>query len=369
MIIVADNTIPFLKGVIEPLGEVRYIPSSQFTAEAVQNADVLIVRSIDKCTPSILEGSRVKLITTATIGFDHIDTRYCEAAGISWKNAPGCNARSVGEYVLACLVTLSLRTNEPLTNKTLGIVGLGHVGREVEALCTAYGMRILCNDPPRAEKEGGDGFVSLDTLAREADIITFHTPLNREGKHPTYHLLDTPFVQRLEKKPWLINSCRGAVHDTSALLYGLEKGKINQLILDCWENEPHISAELLAQTAIATPHIAGFSADGKANATRICLEEISRFFQIPIDRIGQVQPEAPANPFIDLSAFPTNRVEQAILSCFNPLPVDLSLRQEKEDFELFRKNYNYPREFKAYTVLNALPEEAVLLGRLGFNLR
>ena len=184
MKIVADNTVPFLKGIAEPIAEVKYLTSKEFTPENVQDADILIVRSIDKCTRELLEGSRVKLITSATIGFDHIDTRYCDKAGITWKNSPGCNAVSVAQYVLSGLVTIALRKGEPLQGKTIGIVGVGHVGKEVEKLCSAYGMNVLRNDPPRAEKEGKDGFVSLETIAEQADIVTFHTPLTKEGRLP-----------------------------------------------------------------------------------------------------------------------------------------------------------------------------------------
>lgn len=366
MKIIADNTIPYLKGVIETIADVEYLSSGQFTAAAIKDADVLIVRSVDKCTREVLEGSRVKLITTATIGYDHIDTAYCDSVGITWKNAPGSNAVSVAQYILACLVTLSLRTGQPLKGKTIGIIGVGHVGREVEKVCSAMGMNILRNDPPRAAAEGEDGFASLQTIAEEADIITLHTPLTKSGEYPTYHLIDQHFVGQLKKSPWLLNSCRGAVHDTRALMNGFDSGEIASLMLDCWENEPYIDRQLLAQTAIATPHIAGFSADGKANATRMCLEHISSFYQIKIDKIAEVIPPEPRDPVIDLNRFARNRIEQAIFHSFDPLPIDLALRAHPEQFESFRANYNHHREFSAYTIKNATPEEAFLLRRLGF---
>lgn len=368
MKIIADNTIPFLKGIIEPVGEVTYLHSGEFTAEAVRDAEVLIVRSIDRCNREILQGSRVRLITTATIGFDHIDTAYCAEAGITWKNAPGSNAQSVAEYVLASLIRLSLRRGEPLQGKTLGIVGVGHVGTRVERLCQAYGMQILRNDPPRAEQEGSEAFVSLETIAQEADIITLHTPFTRDGEYPTYHLANKEFVHSFARKPWLINTCRGSVSDTNALLEGLDTGKIHALILDCWENEPRISLPLLERTAIATPHIAGFSADGKANATRMCLEEIERFFHLKIKKLDQVAPPAPLQAVIDLDLFRDYRVERAILSSFDPLPVDQALRAAPDRFEWFRANYQHPREFKAYTVIHADPKEAALLESQGFQL-
>lgn len=203
MKIVADNTVPYLKGIAEPIADVKYLNSNEFSPSTIHDADALIVRSIDKCTRELLEGSRVKLITTATIGFDHIDIKYCDEAGITWKNAPGCNAVSVAQYVLSSLIVIGLRRNEPLQGKTIGIVGVGHVGKELEKLCTAYGMRILRNDPPRAEAEGETGFVSLKTIAEEADIISFHTPLTKEGPYATRHLADEDFSTKHVKSPGL----------------------------------------------------------------------------------------------------------------------------------------------------------------------
>lgn len=366
MKIIADRTVPYLRGIAEPFAEVVYLSSEQFTPEAVKDADALIVRSIDRCTRALLAGSRVRLITTATIGFDHIDTDYCDEAGIRWVNAPGCNAVSVAQYILASLVTVALRKGESLAGKTLGIVGVGHVGQMVERVGKAWGMQILRNDPPRAEAEGGEGFVSLETIAEAADLITLHVPFSREGRFATHHLANRDFFAKLKKNPWFINSCRGAVHDTAALLEAKQTGRISELILDCWENEPHIDRTLLAQSSLATPHIAGFSADGKANGTRACLENIAAFFGVKVEKIGEVVPPAPANPLIDLDAFPDHRLERAILASFDPLAVDRALRQTPEQFEAFRSQYAHPRQFEAYTIRNATPEELTVLRKLGF---
>ena len=369
MKIVADNTVPYLKGIAEPIAEVKYLTSKEFTPENVKDADALIVRSIDKCTRELLEGSRVKLITSATIGFDHIDIRYCDEAGITWKNSPGCNAVSVAQYLLASLITTALRTGERLQGKTIGIVGVGHVGKEVEKLCSAYGMNVLRNDPPRAEAEGEDGFVSLDTIAGQADIVTFHTPLTKEGRFATRHLAGKAFFGKLKRKPWFVNASRGAVHDTEALLQARKEGKVGELIIDCWENEPSINRKLLELAAIATPHIAGFSADGKANGTRMCLENIEAFFKVKVEKIGEVVPPAPEHPVIDLDRFTAKRIEQAILTCFDPLAVDKALRENPDRFEWFRANYHHPREYQAYTIVHATPEEALLLRDLGFKIQ
>lgn len=368
MKIVADNTIPFLKGIAEPEAEVSYLPAKGFTPEAIQEADALIVRSIDKCTPELLAGSPVKLITTATIGFDHIDTHYCDAHGIAWKNAPGCNAPSVAQYLFSSLLTIALRRGERLEGKTLGIVGVGHVGKEVEKLARIFGMKVLRNDPPREELEGPDGFVSLERLAGEADIITLHVPFTKEGKYPTYHLADAGFFRKIRKGCWFVNSCRGAVHDTRALLEAKSSGIFSEIILDCWENEPNVDRELLNEVSIATPHIAGFSADGKAMATRMCLEEIERFFGIRFSRLPEVVPPAPLHPIIDLDEFADYRVERAFLRTFNPEPIDHQLRREPASFEYLRNHYAHPREPKAYQVVHARPEERDILKAIGFRL-
>lgn len=369
MKIVADNTVPYLKGIAEPIADVTYLTSKEFTPEQIHNADALIVRSIDKCTRELLEGSQVKLITSATIGFDHIDTQYCEEAGITWRNSPGCNAVSVAQYILAGLIILSLVRKEKLQGKTIGIIGVGHVGKEVQKLCTAFGLNVLLNDPPRAEIEGQKEFVSLDTIAEQADIITFHTPLTKTGRYATFHLAGKDFFSKLKKNPWFINASRGAVHDTEALLQAYQTGKISEMIIDCWENEPTINLEFLSHTTIATPHIAGFSADGKANGTRMCLEHIESFFHLRFDKIKNVVPPALENPIIDLDKFTENRIEQAVLKSFNPLYVDKMLRENPTKFEWYRNNYQHPREFSAYTIIHATMEEAQVLQQLGFNIQ
>ncbi|MCD8175917.1 MAG: 4-phosphoerythronate dehydrogenase PdxB [Tannerellaceae bacterium] len=368
MLIIADQSIPYLKGVLEPYAEIRYLPSTGFTADNIRDAEILIVRSIDICNKQLLEGSRVKLITTATIGYDHIDTAYCEEAGIIWKNAPGCNAASVGQYVLSSLLYLSLRKGVSLKGKTIGIVGVGHVGKEVEKLCAAYGMSILRNDPPRAETEGETGFVSLEEIAGRSDIVTFHTPLTKTGAYPTWHLANEEFFSKCKRQPWFINASRGAVHDTKALLKAYQKGLISELIIDCWENEPHINPELLSCTTIATPHIAGFSADGKANATRMCGENIEKYYKLEIRNLYQIQPAPPEYPFIDLNKFANNRIERAFLSSYNPEKTNQQLCAEPGQFERIRSNYKNPREPHAYTLLHVTPEEAELGELLGFKL-
>lgn len=368
MKLIADDKIPFLRGIPEQFAQVQYLPASQFTHDAIKEADVLLVRTPNKCTRSLLEGTQVRFIATTTIGFDHIDTEYCAEAGIKWTNAPGCNAASVAQYMLSSLFELSRLRSVSLHDMCLGIVGLGNVGTQVERLYRAYGLRYLVCDPPRAEREGGSQWVSLQTLAEQCDLISFHVPLTFKGKYPTYHLADEAFFRSLRRKPHIINVARGGVHDTQALLLAKKEGWVADLVLDCWENEPTISLPLLQEALIATPHLAGFSADGKANGTRMCLEAIVQEFGIDIPNLsGLVQPPAPEQPLINLNDFPSHRVEQAMLATFSPMYEDFRLRRQPHRFEYLRTHYNHPREYGAYTVLNATSEERTVLEALGFS--
>ena len=283
MKIVVDNKIPYIHEAIRQIAdEVVYLPGSGFTAGDVRDADALVVRTRTRCTRELLEGSKVKFIATATIGFDHIDVDYCREAGIAWQNCPGCNAGSVEQYLHSVLVLLKRRKGVRLEESCLGIVGVGHVGSRIQRMAEALGMRVLLNDPPRADR-GEMGFVDLSVLARECDIITFHTPLNGNGKYKTFHLADADFFAGLQRRPFIVNTSRGEVIETSALLDALKTGRIRDAVIDTWENEPDIHLELLDKIFLGTPHIAGYSADGKSNATRMVLEEICNFFHIQAD--------------------------------------------------------------------------------------
>jgi erythronate-4-phosphate dehydrogenase len=370
MKIIADNTIPFLNGVIESAADVEYAEAKHFTPEIVRNADCLIVRSIDKCTSELLKGSSVKLITTATIGFDHIDTDYCEANGITWRNAPGCNARSVGQYVLSSLLSVFSKRGETISGKTIGIIGVGHVGKEVERLCSACGMRVLRNDPPREAAEGSEGFVSLETIAKEADVITIHTPLTKTGDYKTHHLANARFFEQLERRPIYINAARGPIHDTEALIEAKKSGKLSELIIDCWENEPTINQKLLGMATLATPHIAGFSADGKRKATEMCLENIEKFFGIKFDRSRQTPLPSPRHEYISIHTDGEKTgIKEAVLTSFDPTTLTCRLKNNPNDFEYMRNNYDNPREYEAYTVCDADNEEKATLASLGFKIR
>lgn len=323
MKVIVDNKIPYIKEAINRIAdEVVFLPGADFTKEAVKDADALIVRTRTRCNRELLEGTQVKFIATATIGYDHIDTEYCREAGITWTNCPGCNAGSVEQYVRSVLGLLQRKKGLDLKNATIGVVGVGHVGSRVARTAKLLGMRVLLNDPPRADK-GESGFVDLATIARECDVITFHTPLIQDGIYRTYHLVDKDFLFSLKRAPYLINSSRGEVVDTASLLASLAAGKVKDVVIDTWENEPLISRDLLEAAFLATPHIAGYSADGKANATRMSLEALCRFFGMEVE-FEITPPEGPSD--------------------YDPTRDSEWLKADPEKFEWFRGNYPIRRE-------------------------
>ena len=336
MKVIVDNKIPYIHEAIGRIAdEVVYLPGSGFTAEDVRDADALVVRTRTRCSRELLEGSSVKFIATATIGFDHIDVDYCREAGIVWQNCPGCNAGSVEQYLHSAILLLERRKGMILENTCLGIVGAGHVGSRIQRMARSLGLRVLLNDPPRADR-GEEGFVDLSVLARECDMITFHTPLNRDGKYKTFHLADAGFFAGLQRKPVIVNTSRGEVIETSALLDALKAGKINDAIIDTWENEPDINLELLQEVFLGTPHIAGYSADGKSNATRMVLEALCRFFHIRAD--FEIVP--PALPPMVYSSDP----EEAFLQVYDPTRDSDALKRHPREFEHLRGDYPLRRE-------------------------
>lgn len=344
MKIIIDNKIPYLKKAVQRIAdEVIYAPGKNFTPELVRDADALIVRTRTHCSRNLLEGSRVRFIATATIGFDHIDTEYCRQKGIEWANAPGCNSGSAAQYIQSALLVWKSIRNQKLNELTMGIIGAGSVGSKVAKAAQDFGMRILVNDLPREEKEGKECFSSLAKIAEECDIITFHVPLYKEGKYRTFHLADENFFRSLKRKPLIMNTSRGEVIETDALLKALNARVLSDAIIDVWEHEPEINRELLEKVIIGTPHIAGYSADGKANATRMSLDAICKFFQI--DGEYEIKAPPPACPVIRAK----NR-EDAILQIYNPTEDSNRLKNEPELFETLRGDYPLRREEEAYTI-------------------
>lgn len=281
MKIIIESHIPYLHGLLEPYAQVEYLEPESITPSAVREADALVVRTRTHCDAHLLDGSNVKLICTATIGFDHIDTAYCEAHDIRWVNAPGCNAQGVADYVAAALHYLDIPTNA-----VIGIVGVGHVGTLVAAMAGRRGNRVLLCDPFRAEKE--PGFVSLETIAAQADVITFHTPLTKGGPHPTYHLANVALLTACKPDALIINAARGGVVDEEALL-----AAPNPCVIDCWEGEPELNPALLGKAALGTFHIAGYTKIGKYNASIASLTAICDYFGLPTIDVPDRPADAP----------------------------------------------------------------------------
>ena len=337
--IVIDAHIPFIKGVLESVAHVSYYPANEITADVVRHADALIVRTRTACNEALLAHSSVRFMATATIGFDHIDADFCAARSIAWTNAAGCNASSVAQYIGSALAVWANKNQDTLAGKTVGVVGVGHVGTEVVRMAHLLGMRILLNDPPRAEEDKTTGFVSLDVLAREADVITFHTPLTCDGPFPTHHLANAYFFDQLRRKPLLINSARGGVIDESALKTALKQGKIADVVLDCWEHEPIVDNDLLQATLLSTPHIAGYSADGKAKATEMSVRAVSRFFDLGLDdfTVSDLSPK-------QVKLVTRHHLPQALLANYDIRVDSDQLRAHPERFEALRSHYAVRRE-------------------------
>ena len=331
MKIIVDDKIPYIREALSGITrDIIYIKGADITASDVRNADALIVRTRTRCDERLLGGSKVRFVATATIGIDHLDTQWLDSAGICWVNCPGCNAASVGQYLLTSLLTLQRDHGLHLDRATLGIVGYGHVGRAVKAVGEKLGMNIIVNDPFLNLPE----LVSLDTIRREADVVTFHVPLTSDGEHPTMHLADRSFLMGLCREGvTVVNTSRGGIVDENALLEAMDKGIVRHSIIDTWENEPDINPKLLDKAYIATPHIAGYSADGKVTADNMVLDELCDFFGIK----GHKKVTAPPLP----SDF---HYTGDPLELYDPLEDSCRLKLHPLDFEEQRGNYPLRRE-------------------------
>lgn len=342
MKIVADDKIPYLRGLLEPVAqEVMYVPGSDTTGDMIKDAQVLLTRTRTRCNRELLAGSRVEMIGTATIGTDHIDLDYCRDNGIEVASAPGCNAPAVAQWVHASILRW-LEARHVSRRITLGVVGVGHVGSIVARWGHELGYRVLLNDPPLCNKIAMGqalqpqctsdvplAFSSLSTLQRECDIITFHTPLTHDGPYPTYHLVDKSFLAGLERCRLIMNAARGAVLDTTAALQWH-----GDLAIDCWEKEPDINLNLLEKAIVATPHIAGYSVQGKQRGTAMIIEALNR-------RYGwDVEPPAASTPLLGAAHVSPSM----ILESYDPCVDTLNLKSSPSTFETQRNTYNLRQE-------------------------
>lgn len=339
MKIVIDDKIPYIRDAVAKItSDAVYIKGSEISPADVADADALIVRTRTQCDEQLLSGSRVQFIATATIGFDHIDTAYLQRAGIAWTNCPGCNSGSVAQYMRSVFILLSRNRGLDPMRHTVGVVGYGHVGRKVAAEARAMGFRTLVCDPPlQAAGCMDEQFVGMDVVEKECDVITFHVPLTGSGPCPTLHLADEAFFRRVRRRPVIVNTSRGAVVDNAALLHALENGEAKDAVIDTWENEPGISLPLLYKVYISTPHIAGYSADGKTNADNMTLSALCRHFGIHAPQ--QILP--PPLP----EGFASRLEGDALrLRLYNPLTDSDALKAHPEEFENLRGNYPLRRE-------------------------
>lgn len=338
--IVADKAIPFLEGVFDPYADMTYLPGDKIGPEDVRDADVLMVRTRTKCNAALLDGSKVKFIATATIGTDHIDFPYCDSKGIVVRNAPGCNAGGVMEYVFSALYGLASRKSISLQGDTIGIIGVGHVGSLIERMGRALGFKILKCDPPRAEAEGSFGFCDLEYLLQNSQIVTLHVPLDET----TRGMANSEFFSLMQPGAFFINAARGEVVCDDALKAAIPK--LGPVIIDTWNHEPDIDLDLMDKVAIATPHIAGYSYQGKQNGTAAAVRAVAHYFGITELYEFFPKTDLPENEAVKLELKDLNQGEIASVLQYN-YPIftdDFMLRLNPENFDKLRSEYNYRRE-------------------------
>lgn len=330
MKVVIDRAIPYIEGIIERYAEVSYLHSEEITAASVHNADALIIRTRTKCNKTLLENSSVRFIATATIGTDHIDMEYCKNRGIEIYSAQGCNARGVLQWVSAALRHIAICENRSPKNYTLGVVGVGNVGSLVSQYARHWGFRVMECDPPRQEREGGE-FYSIEEIARNCDIITLHTPLDATTKH----LINNNLICSMRPDATIINASRGGVADNRAVL-----NSGHRYIFDVWEDEPNIPLDILNNAMLATPHIAGYSAQGKANATAMCLKALANHFSLPLGDWypAEVKPTTPRLISWDEMCLTLPRY-------FDIEQESNTLKCTPYDFEHLRNHYSYREEW------------------------
>ena len=342
MKIVADDKIPYIKGVLEPYAQVVYLSGNRIGAEDVADADALLVRTRTRCNEALLNGSAVRLVATATIGTDHIDSAWCAAHGIETVSAPGCNAAGVLQWVSAVLADAVSGAGRRPDDIVLGVVGVGHVGSLVERYARSWGFRVLCSDPPRelAEHLGREeGFVPFEELVAASDIITFHVPYTYDGPFPTCGLAGREFFATIKRGTLILNASRGGVVDEDALKRALIEGRCSAGI-DTWSGEPRIDTELLGLVRYATPHIAGYSVQGKANASAAVVSAVAHRFGLPID--GCYPPNVVR---VNLTEIDWVRMCSEVGGYFDVNAQSHALKASPQLFESFRENYMFREEF------------------------
>jgi erythronate-4-phosphate dehydrogenase len=376
MKIIADENIPCVTQAFSTLGEVILRPGRQLCAADVRTADILLVRSVTSVGRELLEGSKVRFVGSATIGFDHVDRDYLRQQGIGFATAPGSNATSAAEYVVSALLALAERDGFDPADKSVGIIGCGNVGSRVLQKLTALGMRCLVNDPPLQAQGGHGDFVGLDDIL-QADIITLHVPLTQTGAHPTWHLVDTTFLESLKPGAILINTARGAVVDNRALDAMLDERDDLSVVLDVWEGEPAINRALLGKVALGTPHIAGYSLNGKLRGTEMIYRAACDYLGLPA-RGWKAADNLPEGRVMRLEEPRQDTLQAAVFDSYDVRRDDRGLRtimslgvdEYPEYFDRLRKEYPLRLEFHCTTLMadgiNAGLQEVLL--DIGFNI-
>ena len=378
MKIVADANIPFVKEAFSEFGDVEVVSGRSISRETVADASMLLVRSVTPVGRELLEGSSVKFVASATTGIDHVDAAYLAQNNIGFAYAPGANANSVAEYVIAAIILFAEKNSIDLAGKTLGIIGVGNVGGRLFSLANALGLRCLLNDPPKKKLTKSDFFRDLDTVLAQSDIVSLHVPLTSSGEFPTFHLAGSEFFSKIKKGTIFINSSRGNVVDEKALR-SARRDRLDGLIVDVWENEPAISLETLAMADFATPHVAGYSYDGKIHGTSMVYEAACAFhFKSKTWRAEKCIQEGAAQN-LDLRKCPTPLAKAVGASC--PIVDDdarlreaLTMPDEKKragHFDGLRAGYPQRLEFSHFSLQcsNETPRETIDIFRaLGFRL-
>ncbi|MGG4609063.1 4-phosphoerythronate dehydrogenase PdxB [Providencia sp. Me31A] len=373
MKILVDENMPYAQALFSELGDVKAVPGRPIPEQELIDADALMVRSITKVNESLLKNTPIKFVGTATAGFDHVDTAWLSTANIGFSSAPGCNAIAVVEYVISSLLFLAERDNFDLRDKTVGIVGVGNVGGRLAARLNAWGVKTLLCDPPRAAGGSSENFVSFNALLTQADVLTFHTPLNLSGEYQTFHLMNQTHLESLRDGSILINASRGEVIDNQALLSVLQQGKDLSVVLDVWEPEPDLNTDLLNLVDIATPHIAGYTLEGKARGTTQVYEAYCQF----IGKSAQVSlssllPKPDINELTLNGKLTQSQLKRLVHLVYDVRRDDAKLRRVagiKGEFDKLRKNYQERREWSSLNVTCDDAEVVTQLNALGFSAR
>lgn len=344
MKVVADSSIPFLEGVFEPYAEVVYKPGAEIRREDLMDTDALIIRTRTRCNAYLLEGTPVKIIATANIGTDHIDLPWCREHSIFVQNAPGCNSGGVMDYVLSALYGAASRKSIPLTGSTIGIIGVGAVGSRVEQAARHLGFKVLLNDPPREAAEGPAQFCSLDHLLANSDIVTMHVPLTDE----TRRMANAAFFEKMKLGAFFINTARGEVVVDDALMNAIPK--LGPVIIDTWNHEPDINQTLMSMVDIATPHIAGYSYQGKQRGTAMAVRAVARFFEIKelYDFFPPTELDELAAVKLTLTGMTQGQIAALFQYNYPVFTDDFIFRTNPGEFENLRTQYRYRKEFYIY---------------------